>query len=227
MLQQLTFDPMQGFSTALNADGPVVLAFSGREVLGAQIAGQQARRTANTMYYVPFGMTISGKVSFASDLIRSTIIGDESPIFDKQPNVISMGAGTITVAYRPIDFEGRLTASEVRLALNPGGEVALPPVGKPIDPLGSMPPTCPTENGQPQDCQAPRLDLLPDVEVLDLVTGKWVRLPRLEGGSAYSLSGPERFVDAGSGQLLVRFLNDNAQQTLSFGFQVAITGVVE
>jgi hypothetical protein len=43
-------------------------------------------------------------------------------------------------------------------------------------------------------------------------------------GRTYTVPNPERYVDPGSGTVLVRFVND--QESASFGFQVRIEGTV-
>jgi hypothetical protein len=206
----------------------VVLAFTGEDVLGVKVQGQEPRRTSNALYYLPVPMTIQGKVTFQSDLIRQTILSSDAMFFGKGgPGMINMGAGTVTVAYRPIAFEGAFVPSELRFALS-SGNVLVPAAGKEIAPLPSIPPTCTdVANTTPAGCVAKRDDFLPDVEILDRSGGgAWVRLPRVAGDASYTLADPSRYVDPASGQVLVRFVNDNPDASLSFGLALAITGEV-
>jgi hypothetical protein len=228
ILQQLTYDSNSGQSNSLDAEGPVVLAFSGADVLHVRIEGQQPRQTSNTLYYVPLSMAVHGKVTFASDLIRETVVSGEAMFFNKGGNAISMGVGTVTMAYRPIAFEGAFTPSALEIGLvNAGEGVVLGPGGKAIEPLPTIPVGCTdSTNATPTGCEPFRQDFLPDVEVFDLRTGEWRRLPRIAQGGAYSVTNPERYVDPSTGQVLVRFVNDNPDANLGFGFEVSISGDV-
>jgi hypothetical protein len=50
-------------------------------------------------------------------------------------------------------------------------------------------------------------------------------MAQLKVGSAYEVVDPDRYVDPGSGTLLVRFVND-FQEGIGFNFQVRIEGQV-
>lgn len=229
MLQQLTYDPMSGFSAALDADGPVALAFTGTDVLNVEVQGQQPRRTSNALYYVPLSLGVKGTVTFAGDLIRQVMVSGDSMFFSKGgPGMFNMGAGTISVAYRPITFEGALTTSGLRIGLNQGGGGSIPASGKAIEPLPSVPAVCTDASGtEPPGCVARRQDFMPEVEIFDLTGGgAWVRLPRLSTDVGYAITEPGRYVDPASGQVLIRFVNDDPTANLSFGFNVAISGEV-
>lgn len=230
MLQQLTYDPMSGYAGSIDADGPIALAFTKHDVLGVVVQGQQPRRTSNALYYVPLPLAVHGPVTFEGDLIRQVVVSSDSLAFGKGgPAMINMGIGSVTAAYRPITFEGALTTSELRLGMTQGEISVLPAGGKAIEPLPSVPVTCAdATNTTPKGCLARRDDFLPDVEVFDRTgNGSWVRLPRMGLNAGYSLADPSRYVDPNSGQVLVRFVNDNPETNLSFGFEIAIAGVVQ
>ena len=57
--------------------------------------------------------------------------------------------------------------------------------------------------------------------------GAWARLPRLTAEASYTLADPSRYVDPGTGQLLVRFVNESLEASVGFSFQVALVGAVE
>jgi len=140
-----------------------------------------------------------------------------------------MGLGTATLAYRPIPFEGRFTVSEIRLLLGSGGGAGVVAGGKPIQPLPTIPVACTdVQNTKPAGCEPRRLDFLPELEVFDRTgDGAWVRLPRLSADAPSTLADPTRYVDPATGQLLVRFVNDNPEGGAGFTFQLALVGVVE
>ena len=78
-----------------------------------------------------------------------------------------------------------------------------------------------------QDCNLIGIDGLPEVELFDRSAGgKWVRVKKPAVGNPYELPDPERYVDPGSGTLLVRFVNQ-FQDTVGFSFQVRIEGTVQ
>jgi hypothetical protein len=232
MVQQLTSDPsgqFPGGGGSLPAEQAVILAFSNREVLSLKVGTEVPRRNANVLYYVPVGITIEGPITFTSDLLRQTTVDSSALGFSKERGFLSMNAGSATLAYQPIPFEGTFKVSEIRLSLS-GAPDAGPAVGgKAIEPLPSIPVGCTDSNNTiPKGCLARRDDFLPEVEVFDRTgEGAWVRLPRLVSGTTYTLANPTRYIDPATGQLLVRFINDSPESTLGFGFPLALMGVVE
>jgi hypothetical protein len=228
VLDQLTYDPMWGSMGTLDSSSPVILAWGRGDVLDVRIEGQTARRNANVLYYYPVDLDISGQTTFATDLIKSSVISSDAAFFSKDPFSLNMGAGSATIAYQPITFEGTIAASEVQLALNFGGGSF--PSGNPtaLTPLDTIPVTC-TDivNAQPPGCVAPHMDGIPDVEIFDRTgEGRWVRLPHLGQGGTYAIADPERYVDPATGQILIRFVNEQQDSGVGFQFNVAISGVI-
>ncbi len=227
MVSQLTFDASGMFTGRLPAEQAVILAFGRQSQLEVKVSGSEPRRQSNVMYYVPVGVEIRGQVTFEGDLINSTVVESNALFFSKERGFLNMDAGSATVAYRPIPFEGTFGVSEMRLSLSQGGGF-LPPGGKPIVPLATPPVACTDFAGTtPDGCQPPRQDFLPEVELFDRTgDGAWVRLPRLEPEAGYTVADPERYVDPNTGQVLVRFVNESLQGGVGFGFQLALTGIV-
>jgi hypothetical protein len=60
--------------------------------------------------------------------------------------------------------------------------------------------------GKPQFPDANPFDTLPDFQLMDRTTGKWVEFPHPDTSSSYMIANPERYVDAG-GAVLLRFVN--------------------
>jgi hypothetical protein len=229
VIDQLTYDPNWGFTGQLNAESPVLLAWGTDDVLDIRVEGQVPRRTGNVLYYIPLGMQVSGKVAFDADLVRSSVVEVNAGFFNREPWSMGLGRGTATVAYRPIQFEGRLTATRVALALNFGGGPVPTGPGQPIEPL----PTPAEEPNEPEPPCDPMVqkcdgdwDGLPELELFDLAAGgAWVLLPRLAGGNLYDLVDPARYVDPVTGTILIRFVND-VQDGTYFSLQLRIEGVV-
>lgn len=229
MVNQLTYDPTGSFGGGLPADQAVVLAFGRDQVLDLEIGSQEPRRNGNVLYYVPVGIGIHGNVTFSGDLLRPSVVASDAQFFSKDRTFLSMGVGTATVAYRPIPFEGTFGISQIRLVLGTGGGGVPIAGGKAIEPLPSIPVACTDAlNTQPQGCQPRRVDFLPEIDVFDRTgEGAWVRLPRLTAEASYTLAEPTRYVDPTTGQMLVRFVNDNPEGSAGFSFQLALVGDVE
>lgn len=230
MLSQLTYDPNFGNRGQLDADGPVVLAFGRDSVLDVRVAGQTPRRSANVLYYIPSQMTVSGKVFFQADLIHATPVSLAAAFFAKDPSMLNFGAGSVTMAYRPIAFQGTLAADQLQLALNFGGAPAFPSGGgTEVEPLPTAPVMCTdAANSRPEGCTPRVQDGMPEVDLWDRTgDGAWVRLPHLTNGNVYTMKEPARYVDPTSGQVLVRFVNDNPDGGVGFSFQLGIGGEIK
>jgi hypothetical protein len=80
---------------------------------------------------------------------------------------------------------------------------------------------------EPPGCEPPRLDGIPVVELFDRTgAGAWVRFPHMGQGAAYRIADPARYVDPATGQVLVRFVNEQQDSGVGFQFNIAISGVV-
>jgi hypothetical protein len=223
MVDQLTYDPMFGSTGQLQTDGPVVLAWSSRDLLAVEIENQQPRRLGNVLYYLPAHMTISGTNTFRSDLIRSSVVESDAAFFSKDPYSINFGRGTATIAYRPTSFEGTLEATQLAIALNFGGDPGL--VVKPtvIEPLASMPPPCP--NPPTADCGPLIADGMPEIDLFDVEAREWKRLPHFTPGGRYAVAEPANYVDPATGTVLVRYVNERLDN-VGFSADIAISGSV-
>jgi hypothetical protein len=229
IINQLTFDPSRSGQGSLAADQAVIMAFGRSEPLDVQVGTQPSQKTANVLYYVPVAMDVQGHVTFASDLLRPTIVEADAQFFSKDQFFFSLGAGTATLAYRPISFEGAFTASDIRFALTSGGSAGDLDGGELVAPLAELPVVCTdSANSVPKGCEPRRDDFLPAVELFDRSgDGAWRRLPPLAADKAYRLANADRYADPVTGQVLVRFVNDNQEMQAGFGFQIGLEGDVE
>ena len=240
MVAQLTYDPAVQTSTQLQSDTPVLLAWGRGRVLDVRVSGQVPRRTGNVLFYIPLPMRVQGTTTFEGDLMRGSVVTADLGMFNKDSTAFNMGRGTATMAYRPIAFDGALTPRRLALVLTLGGTdstgldraksiepLKLQPCRKAADDLpGCVKPTPPPKcDPATQDCN--QLLGFPEVELFDRgLGGRWLRLPSLTPGNAYELKDPSRYVDPGSGTVLVRFVNDKIEG-MSFGFQVRLEGDVK
>jgi hypothetical protein len=218
IVDQLTFDPMSGFQSSISSDTPMLIAWGVDPVVPVEIEGERVRRVANILYQVPLPFTVTGKVTFRNDLLRTSVVEVDANFFSKDPWTINFGPGKVRLAYRPIPFEGVLTANKVTVAMTLGGEPTLPG-GEPA-PLKETVRCDPAAEG----CVVPQ-DGLPDLEVLDVGTGTWVQFEHMLQGKAYELAEPARWVDPSSGEVQVRFVNER-QDGVGFQFPIVIDGVV-
>jgi hypothetical protein len=223
IIDQLTYDPNFGSTGSLSTDGAVVLAWGSGSLLPVDIVGQKPRATGNILYYLPADVAISGKTTFRGDLLRSSTIDASAAFFSKDPFSINFGKGSATLAYRPISFSGTFTPTELTMGMNFGGDMPIVAPAKTIEPLPSIPVAC--ADPPTPDCVVAGFDGLPEVELFDLVTGDWVRLPHLAGGARYGIAEPTRYVDPTSGSVVVRFVNDRGDG-VGFSFDLSMTGTV-
>jgi hypothetical protein len=226
IVNQLTFDPMGMFNNALSAENAVIMAFGQEQLLDIKLGAETPRSNGNVLYYVPVGIGVQGHVEFSSDLMRSTVVEADAQFFSKDRFFLNLGNGKATLAYTPIPFEGSFTASRIKLGLTGGGGLV---GGEDIEPLPEIPVACTDSNNTlPPGCQARRDDFLPEVEVFDRSgAGEWLRLPRMASDVSYNLVNPERYADPATGQVLIRFVNDNPELQAGFGFQLVLEGDIE
>ena len=229
IIDQLTYDPNWGFTGQLPAEGAVVLAWSDRELLPVEIEGQVIRRTANVLWYLPADIAVRGKTTFRQDLMRNTVVSTDAAFFNKDPFSINFGRGTAELSFRPISFDGSIEASQVAIGFN-FGEFGVGGDPKPVKPLDKVP-DCVIKVDDAQNpgkdlCPQQVFDGLPEVELYDLTTATWRRLPHLTGGSRYAVADPGHYVDAATGTVLVRFINEFSDG-VGFNLDLSVTGTVK
>lgn len=225
VVNQLTYDPISGFSGLwLPSDTPILLAWDRRPLVPVAVAGTTARQLGTTLYYLSLPVRVEGRVVFGADLLRSTVVANESAFFAKDPWSIQMGQGSVTVAYRTIAVSGRLAATRLVVAFNLGPEIGpSADAAVEVEPTG---PAAPIDLCLEQRCPDVPLDGLPELEIFDLGRGEWMALPHLETGRAFAIREPERYVDPASATVLFRFQNPRLDG-IGFGFVVQIEGQIE
>ena len=228
VVDQLTYDPMWGNMTPLNSSRPVILAWGRDDVLDVQIENQTARRNSNVLYYYPVDVAISGVDGLRARPRPVDGRLGRRRLLQQGPFSLNMGAGSATIAYQPIPFDGSIAASELQVSMNFGGGSFPSGTATDVSPLETIPVACTDLTGlEPPGCELPRLDGLPEVELFDRTgAGAWVRFPHLGQGAAYRIGDPARYVDPATGQVLVRFVNEQQDSGVGFQFNIAISGVV-
>ncbi len=222
IVSQLTYDPMLGNVGQLASDVPVLLAWGRDPILDVTVASAEPARVANALYYVPIPMSVSGAVTFRSDLIRTTVLETDAAFFTKDPFNMSFGQGSVTIAYRPIPFDGSFDATQVILSAGWDSAVG---VGKPIEPVPLPAESAPPGASDGSEPLPEGWDGMPEVDVFDREASEWRRLPHMAPGETYDLADPDRYVDPSTATLQLRFVNDR-QDNVGFGFNVTIAGAV-
>ena len=148
---------------------PVVLAWADHELLPVEIEGQTPRRTGNVLYFLPTDLAVSGTTTFRSDLLRSTVVASDAGVLQQGPVQRSTsGAAARELAYRPIAFDGRLTATELAIGMNTATR-ASSATRNPVEPLARDPGRR-AASRRSRRCAAAPFDGLPEVELFDLTT---------------------------------------------------------
>jgi hypothetical protein len=232
VIDQLTYDPQFGSFGRLAGDGPVLLAWGREAVIDVAVEGQAPNRVSNVLYFVPLAMGVHGAVTFNGDLIKSTMTGSDAAFFSKDPQMMSFGQGSLSMVYRPIAFDGKLSATHVRLGMSccPDSSINVQG-GARIAPIpdaclnAKVPPKPPVEC--PQALPDDQFDGMPEIELFDRTgDGAWHRLPHLSQGQTYDVADAARYVDPGTGAVLVRFVNER-QDPVNVFLGMSIEGTVK
>jgi hypothetical protein len=240
IVDQLTWDPNFGTSWTLPADGPVVVGWSSEALLPVEIEGHAARRTANVLYYIPASIVIDGTTRFRGDLMRSTVVASDAQFFSKDPWSIGFGRGTVTLAFRPIPFEGTLSPRRLILGPNFGPDIPAGAVTQTVAATGPAKdqgsdscadPPCPEPSAEPstepsaEPVPPKNFDGLPEIELLDITTGTWMSFPHMTAG-LYEIEDGARYIEPTSGEVLVRFLNEAVDQ-VGFSFTLEMEADIQ
>lgn len=213
IVDALTYDPFFGSYGTLPADGPVLLAWGEPGLLPVEVAGVSPRMLGETLYYVPLALTAGGPAVFTPDLMRSSVVEAKAQFFSKDPFNISIGGGTVTLAYRPIPVSGTFAATRLAIGVNLG---QLGPLGA----GGAVAPVAPPVPGASPEPAPIRGDPgLPGIELFDRDAGSWRVVPEVVSGRVVEISRPARFVDPASGTILVRLTSERQD---GMGLQLAL-----
>ena len=150
IINQLTFDPAMGFTGQLPDGRPGRPGLGGPRTAAGRDPGRDPAPDGNVLWFLPTELSVSGTTTFRNDLLRSTVIKSDAAFFSKDPFTINFGRGSAELSYRPIAFDGTLTATELAIGLN-FGDPGFTVDPKPIEPLPSIPEPC--DEVQVEDCQ--------------------------------------------------------------------------
>ncbi len=232
LVDALTYDPFFGSNGTLPADSPVLLAWGKPGLFAVTVAGKEPRTAGETLYYLPLGLEATGSVTFTPDLMRSSLVEVKAQFFNKDPFNLTIGGGSVTLAYRPIPVAGSLVPTRLAIGVNMGvtgpltggansGE-GVEPAPPTTDPAATpAPPGSPATEAPaapPKPVLPPEAMGLPRFELFDRDAGAWREIT-LTNGKIVDVRGPARFVDPASGTVLVRLTNDRSD---AIGLQLAL-----
>jgi len=241
MIDQLTQGSSK-FGTGLpDGDLPVFVAWSSEPIVPVTIGSERPQQVADTMYLVTLPLSATGSVVLVDPLIGHQIVDSTATWASDDGTGLSLGDGSMTLAYQAIPLGGDLRATKLVLAMVEAGNQVIPvPAPVPLPPVqgggagsgsGSgatdTPPPVPVPNpapGKPGLGQG-----VPSIELFDRTSSTWVGFATLNLGQSATIAHPERFVDR-NGALLVRFSYADPQrqgQQTYFNLAVSIEGVVE
>ena len=198
--------------TSCRPTAPVILAWgSGGLLAGRDRRPDAATRPATSSTTCRPTLAVRGKTTFRGDLMRSTRRRRATPpFFSKDPFSINFGAGSATLAYRPIAFDGTLDAdrADVRAQLGPRPARAGRPRSRSTRCRRSRR-RC-TRHARRPSARSWAGTGCPRSSSSTSRRPDWVRLPHLAAGVRYAVADPARYVDPTTGTVLVRFVNDRS-----------------
>ena len=182
MIDQLTYDPNWARRRRCRPTGRSCSRGAPAACSPSRSSARAARHSATSCTTSRPTWRSSGETTFRGDLLRSTIDRSDAAFFSKDPSTINFGKGSATLAYRPIAVRGDVRPERARDRPRTSGATSdrVPPV-KPIEPLPGDPGA--VHGSDRPEAARSRVDGLPEVELFDLTSQDWVRLPHLDGGA--------------------------------------------
>jgi hypothetical protein len=197
------------FSTIMGAAGgqaPVFVGWQPGTPMSVDIGDPGAAHVGDAVYLLPLTVDVVGRTVFPDELMNRTLVATDAAEALDQGSAFSLSRGTMVVDMAPISFDGSFVADKLVLALTQG-DPSFPLVGD--APLAS-----PLPDADQPDQDDPIgendggfvVDGLPDYQLFDRTTGRWMEFEHLGPGNKAAIAEPERYVDA-AGHVLIRFVN--------------------
>ncbi|HUG47961.1 MAG TPA: hypothetical protein VMP67_06060 [Candidatus Limnocylindria bacterium] len=208
--RRMVIDQLTGHGptpTGINANRPVLLAWERGPVLDVELPGERPNQVGDSLFMLPLAVSVDSQAVFGDALLAKTVVESSGEAWGDGSG-FSLARGTIVVEVRPRALEGSFEVSALELAMTQGEMRNLTGNGTRIDPLpGHLQPNADDPLGEPPDpLEPPRFEDLPDLQLFDVVTGRWLEFPRPQTSRSYLINEPRRYVDDG-GRLLARFVN--------------------
>ncbi len=227
VIDQLTFysDTLGG--TGAVQQGPVILAWTHAAGIAVGVE-TEAEQGSDTLAVLPASVSITGPTVFPNALVGHSVRESKANDAFDQGSSFSLSRGSMVVDFRPMGFGGELQPTELALALTQGDLRPLAGGGKELAPLPDAEQPDQTDpvgtevrafgdGNVPADQQKPRpiFDGLPDLQLFDHTTGRWVEFTHPTGGFEFRVPSPARYVDT-TGAFSARFVNRGDQNNSTY-----------
>jgi hypothetical protein len=210
------------FSTLIGASAgqaPAIVGWQAGSPLTVEIGDEKVARVGDAVYLMPLGVDIGGRTTFPDELISHAVVGTDAVEAFDQGSAYSLSRGSMIVDFAPVPFDGAFVPDRLSLVMTPGdpnfrfGAAAtarpLPDDEQPAqdDPVG-------------EDASVFPPDGMPELQLFDRTTSRWLEFEHLSPGRAISIAEPGRYVDA-AGHFLIRFVDRQPANSGSLYFTVA------
>jgi hypothetical protein len=118
-----------------SSDTPLLLAWRSGPVLDVELAGDLPNRVGEGLFMIPLGMTLDSRQVFSDQMLRRTVIENDSANGWADSSGMYLSRGTMTVEVRPATFDGSFNVSSLEVGLTQGEFRQLRGNGQPTQPL--------------------------------------------------------------------------------------------
>jgi hypothetical protein len=212
------------FSTLIGAatgQAPALVGWRpGGSPLTVDIGDEGATHVGDAIYVLPLGIDVGGRTTFPDELISHTVVTSDAAEGFDQGNAFSLSRGSMVVDFAPIPFDGAFVPTRLSLSMTPGDPGFL--AGQAGASTGPLPDDQQPDQDDPvgEAGGAAPLDGMPDIQLFDRTSGRWMEFAHMSPGTTVSIAEPERYVDS-AGHLLARFVSRLAPNNGSTYFSLA------
>jgi len=216
------------FTTLIGAAGgllPTIVGWHAGSALAVDVGDEKAAHVGQALYLLPLSIEIGGRTTFPDELMSHTVVSaDAAEAFD-QGSAYSLSRGSMIIDYGAVPFDGAFSPTRLSLLMTQGDPTMrvtaptatttpLPDAEQPAqdDPVG-------------EDQGAFPADGMPELQLFDRTTGRWMEFAHLTPGQTISVAAPERYVDS-AGHFLARFVNRQGANggSVYFGLNPTLEG---
>ena len=216
------------FSTLIGAGGgqaPAIVGWESTSPLSVDVGDDKAARVGQAVYLLPLSVELGGQTTFPDELMSHSVVSSEAAEAFDQGSAYSLSRGVMVVDFGPVPFDGSFVPTRLALVLTQGDPSIV--VAAPTTTTGPLPETEQPDQDDPvgEEPGAFPVDGMPELQLFDRATGRWMEFAHLAPGQAISVAEPQRYVDS-AGHFLVRFVDRQGAGTGStyFGLSAELQG---